>query len=152
VSGLFTYTGAIGSGDPHDEVDIEFLGSDTTKMQTNFFVNGVGHQEQLIDLGFDAADDFHTYAFVWQRNSIEWFVDGKSVRKVTPATVTALPSHPGKVGAFIWVTTLTEWAGGFEYQGPTATAYDYISYTPVSHLQDPPPWTPPSIAPRSRAK
>ena len=31
---------------PHDEIDIEFLGDDTTHVQFNFFVNGVGGNER----------------------------------------------------------------------------------------------------------
>jgi beta-glucanase (GH16 family) len=106
-------------------------------VQTNYFVAGKGNNEKLIDLGFDAAYGFHTYAFEWRRNSIEWFIDGRSVRKVTRAKG-PLPSHPGKVGAFIWATQLSEWAGGFTFQNefPITIEYDYISYTPLSELRD----------------
>jgi endo-1,3-1,4-beta-glycanase ExoK len=137
ISAFFTYTGIPNDGDPQDEIDIEFLGGDTTKMQTNYFVNGEGHHEKLIALGFDAAYGFHTYAFEWRRNSIEWFVDGRRVRKVTRARG-PLPSHPGKIGAFIWATNLSEWAGGFTYQYPIAAEYDYILYTPLSQLRNRP--------------
>jgi endo-1,3-1,4-beta-glycanase ExoK len=151
VSGIFTYTGKTDGGDPHDEIDLEFLGRDTTKVQTNYFVNGEGHHEKLIDLGFDAAYGFHTYAFEWRRNSIEWFVDGRSVRKVT-RTMGPLPSHPGKIGAFIWATNLSEWAGGFTFLEPIATEYDYISYTPLSQLRDLPDYRcpPPEQSPRQQ--
>ena len=68
---------------PHDEIDIEFLGKDTTKVQFNFFVNGKGGNEYMYDLGFDASKEFHEYGFRWTEDSITWFIDGKPVYKVT---------------------------------------------------------------------
>ena len=44
----------------HDEIDIEFLGDDTTHVQFNFFVDGQGGNEYMYDLGFDASKEFHT--------------------------------------------------------------------------------------------
>lgn len=65
VSSFFTYTGPA-HGTQWDEIDIEFLGKDTTKAQFNYFTNGVGGHEKVINLGFDASQGFHTYAFDWQ--------------------------------------------------------------------------------------
>ena len=62
MTSLFTYTGPA-EGTQHDEIDIEFLGNDTTKMQVNYYVNGVGGHEAIINLGFDAAASAHEYAF-----------------------------------------------------------------------------------------
>ena len=42
VSSLFTYTGP-SDGNPWDEIDIEFLGNDTTQVQFNYYTNGEGH-------------------------------------------------------------------------------------------------------------
>jgi beta-glucanase (GH16 family) len=33
------------------------------------------------------ADDFHTYSVIWKPDSIEWFVDGNSYHKFTPANL-----------------------------------------------------------------
>ena len=55
---------------PHDEIDIEFLGKDTTKVQFNFFVDGKGGNEYMYDLGFDASEEFHTYGFRWEVDAI----------------------------------------------------------------------------------
>jgi hypothetical protein len=46
-----------------------------------------------------------------------------------------LPSHPGKIGAFVWATHLSEWAGGFTLKDLIAAEYDYISHTPLSELR-----------------
>lgn len=40
VSSFFTYTGP-SDGTPWDEINIEFLGKDTTKVQFNYYTNGV---------------------------------------------------------------------------------------------------------------
>ena len=74
ITSFFTYTGR-----PWDEIDIEFLGKDTTKIQFNYFTNGKGNHEFVYDLGFDASEEFHEYAFEWREGSITWYVDGKAV-------------------------------------------------------------------------
>ena len=48
-----------------DEIDFEWLLKDRTKVQTNYYVGGVGGHEVMIDLGFDCAADFHNYALMW---------------------------------------------------------------------------------------
>lgn len=60
---------------PHDEIDIEFLGNDTTKVQFNFFKNGVGGNEYWYDLGFDASEDYHHYGIYWGENELCWYID-----------------------------------------------------------------------------
>lgn len=82
VSSFFTYTGE-SDGNPWDEIDIEVLGKDTTKVQLNYYTNGQGNHEYMYDLGFDASEGYHTYGFDWQRDSITWYVDGKAVYKAT---------------------------------------------------------------------
>lgn len=49
VSSFFTYTGPA-HGTQWDEIDIEFLGKDTTKVQFNYFMNGVGGLRRLLTL------------------------------------------------------------------------------------------------------
>ena len=97
---------------PHDEIDIEFLGNDTTKVQFNFFVNGKGGNEYMYELGYDAAEEFHEYGFRWTEDSITWFIDGKPVYKVTTdktveeaenlKIVDVLPSTPGRLLMNYW--------------------------------------------------
>ena len=42
-----------------------------------------------LPLGQKVEDDYHVYAIEWSQNSIEWFVDGASYHKVTPASIPA---------------------------------------------------------------
>ncbi len=65
VSSFFTYTGP-SDNNPWDEIDIEVLGKDTTKVQFNYYKDGKGGHEFMYDLGFDASEGYHTYGFDWQ--------------------------------------------------------------------------------------
>ena len=40
-----------GERNPHDEIDIEFLGKDTTHVQFNFFVDGKGLDSRMLTVG-----------------------------------------------------------------------------------------------------
>ncbi|MFA6016132.1 MAG: family 16 glycosylhydrolase [Gallionellaceae bacterium] len=125
VTSLFTYNAA-----PHDEIDIEILGKDTTKVQFNYFVNGVGGHETVVDLGFDAAAAQHTYAINWQANSLSWYVDGVLKHQVTGGT---LPSAPGQVMVNLWPATgVDAWTGIFSYYAnPIKATYGYIRFDPL---------------------
>lgn len=122
ISSFFTYTGW-----PWDEVDIEFLGNDTTKVQFNYYTNGEGGHEYLYELGFDAAEDFHEYGFDWQPDSITWYVDGVSVYKAT----VDIPSHNGHIMMNLWnvADSNSNWAGKFdESKLPVTAQYEWIGY------------------------
>nr|AAZ17396.1 glucanase-xylanase fusion protein gx-56 [synthetic construct] len=125
VSSFFTYTGPT-EGTPWDEIDIEFLGKDTTKVQFNYYTNGAGNHEKLADLGFDAANAYHTYAFDWQPNSIKWYVDGQLKHTAT----TQIPAAPGKIMMNLWNGTgVDDWLGSYNGVNPLYAHYDWVRYT-----------------------
>jgi len=128
VTGFFTY-GADEDGKA-DEIDVEILGKNTTQFETNYFTKGVGMHSTIIPLGFDAADDFHNYAFVWAPDSIKWYVDGNLVHTETGSRG-ALPSAPGYIIANMWPATKTNgWANEYVYPGKTQIAeVDRMAYT-----------------------
>jgi beta-glucanase (GH16 family) len=128
AASLFTYTGP-SEGDPWDEIDIEILGKNTTQMQTNYFTNGVGGHETLIDLGFDASAGFHAYAFEWSSTAIRWYVDGVLVHTENGSRG-ALPTHPGQIIVNLWPgISVDRWLGTFSYDGPLSAQYDRIQFT-----------------------
>ena len=106
ASTFFVCTGSYdlvdGVENPWDEIDIEFLGQDTTRVQFNYFVNGVGGHEHMYDLGFDASEQYHTYGFRWTENYIVWFVDSEPVYKVKASSTKAMPSAPGRILMNYW--------------------------------------------------
>lgn len=50
--------------------------------------NGIGKSYRL-PFSEKVADEYHLYAIEWSQDSIEWFVDGASYHKVTPASLSA---------------------------------------------------------------
>ncbi len=124
VSSFFTYTGP-SDNNPWDEIDIEILGKDTTKVQLNYYTNGVGNHEYMYDLGFDASEGFHTYGFDWQPDHITWYVDGKEVYTVT----NDIPSTPGKIMMNAWPgITVDEWLKPFDGKTPLTARYQWVTY------------------------
>jgi beta-glucanase (GH16 family) len=126
ITSLFTYT-----GQPHDEIDVEILGNDPTKVQLGYFTNGKHYAVELVDLGFDASKGLHSYAFEWGPDAIRWYVDGHLVKTATAADG-PLPSHPQQLMANVWPTQgIDGWAGRFQYPGrPLEACYRNITYTP----------------------
>jgi hypothetical protein len=108
------------------------LEKDSTKLQTNYYTNGVGGHEAMIDLGFDASQDYHTYAIEWTPAFVKWFVDAQLVHTET-GTRGPLPTTPGRIMFNLWTCTDTEsgWCGKFVYPGEPIYAYfDRTCYTP----------------------
>ena len=126
VSSFFVYTGPSDNRN-WDEIDIEFIGKDTTKVQFNYFTKGKGNHEYVYYLGFDASEEFHEYAFDWQEDSITWYVDGKPVYRATKD----IPSTPGQIMMNIWnvADSSADWAGKFD-EGylPVRAEYQWIGY------------------------
>jgi len=131
VTGFFTYTGP-SFGAPHHEIDFEFLGKAPRQVQLNYFTDGVGGHDTTIDLGFDASQDFHTYAFEWRPGGIRWFVDGRLVHEET-GTRGPLPSAPGKIYLHLWAgKDLDDWLGRFAYPGhPLVAEVDCVAFRPL---------------------
>lgn len=125
VSSFFIYTGP-SDNNPWDEIDIEFLGKDTTKVQFNYFKDGQGNHEYIYDLGFDASEEFHTYAFEWKPDSITWYVDGEPVHTATEN----IPVTPGKVMMNVWPGTgVDDWLNPFDGNVPLTAEYDWFRIT-----------------------
>ena len=124
VSSFFTYTGE-SDGTKWDEIDIEFLGYDTTKVQFNYYTNGQGNHEYLYNLGFDASQSFHTYGFDWNQGSITWYVDGKAVYTAT----NNIPDTPGKIMMNVWPGTgVDNWLKPYDGRTGISAYYDWASW------------------------
>ena len=100
VSAMFTHTHRQ-FGDPHDEIDIEFLGKDLTRLHANYFTNGQQHGSIYIPLGFDASREVHLYAFEWEPDEIRWYVDERLAHTATPADM-PIPQSPGRLMVHLW--------------------------------------------------
>lgn len=134
ASTFFTCTGNYdtnphtGEANPWDEIDIEFLGKDTTQVQFNYFVNGVGGHEYMYDLGFDASEEFHNYGFRWTEDYITWFVDGEPVYRVDATESKPMPSAAGRMLMNYWVGTSKAegWMGKFSEPDDQGPEYQWV--------------------------
>ena len=124
VSSFFTYTGP-SDDNPWDEIDIEILGKDTTKVQLNYYTNGVGNHEKMIDLGFDSSLEYHTYGFDWQPDYIAWYIDGKEVYRATDN----IPKTAGKIMMNAWPgKTVDDWLKAYNGNTPLTARYQWVTY------------------------
>ncbi len=125
VSSFFTYTGP-SDNNPWDEIDIEFLGKDTTIVQFNYFTDGVGNHEKIYDLGFDATEDFHTYGFKWAKDSITWYVDGEAVYTAEES----IPVTESKIMMNTWNGVgVDEWLNEYDGKTPLTAEYQWVKFT-----------------------
>jgi GR25 family glycosyltransferase involved in LPS biosynthesis len=116
ITGVFLHRNS-----PRQEIDIEFLGKDTRKMLVNVFYNpglegarmeyGYRGTPALIDLGFDASEDFHEYAIEWTSTAIRWSVDGRLVYERLDWDPTPIPHLPMQLHFNLWHSRSRELAG-----------------------------------------
>ncbi|MBR1592590.1 MAG: glycoside hydrolase family 16 protein [Ruminococcus sp.] len=124
VSSFFTYTGP-SENNPWDEIDIEILGKDTTRVQFNYYTDSKGNHEYMYDLGFDASESYHTYGFDWQPDHITWYVDGKAVYTANDN----IPSTKGRIMMNTWPGTgVDEWLSPFDGNTPLTARYQWVTY------------------------
>ena len=128
ISSFFTYTGPY-FGDPHDEIDFEFLGRDTTKVWINRFAKGKRLPGRWIDLGFDAAAAPHLYALDWFPDRLVWYVDGREILRIE-APEHAIPDIPGRIYVNIWTGGPDQalWSGVAPPDTKSVASYHCISY------------------------
>ncbi|MDW7670355.1 MAG: family 16 glycosylhydrolase [Bacillota bacterium] len=136
VTGVFLHRNS-----PRQEIDIEFLGKDTSKLLVNVYYNPGGEGANLeygyrgtpilIDLGFDASRDFHRYSIEWSPTSIRWFVDSRLVYKRVHWDPTPIPHLPMQFYVNLWPPRSEELAGTLsDYVLP---AYSDIKCIDIQH-------------------
>jgi len=116
VTGMFLHRNG-----PRQEIDIEFTGNDTTRMLVNVYFNpgcdgarleyGARGTPVLIDLGFDASDEYHHYEIDWSPTGIRWLVDGELVHERHLWDPTPVPHLPMVFHLNLWHTRSRELAG-----------------------------------------
>lgn len=92
--------------DTLDEIDMEWLGADSTQVQTNYFGKGQVTTYNRGSYGAAAGnqDSFIKYTIEWTAEQIVWSVGGTVVRVLTPATADAdqYPQSPMQVKFGAW--------------------------------------------------
>ncbi|MFN7169142.1 MAG: family 16 glycosylhydrolase [Pannonibacter sp.] len=128
VSAMFTHTHQQ-FGDPHDEIDVEFLGKDLTQLHANYFTDGRAHGSIYIPLGFDASKEVHLYAFEWEPDAIRWYVDDRLVHTATPEDF-PIPQTPGRLMMHLWSGTPDQydWHGRPAFKNGARAKFYCLSY------------------------
>ncbi|EQC57206.1 hypothetical protein LLT6_12185 [Lactococcus cremoris subsp. cremoris TIFN6] len=116
ITGVFLHRNS-----PHQEIDIEFLGKDTTKMLINVFFNpgiegskleyGYRGTPVIISLDFDASENYHLYEIQWESDGIKWLVDGNIVYERIMYLPTPIPYLPMEFNINLWHSRSEELAG-----------------------------------------
>jgi len=143
ITGVFLHRNS-----PYQEIDIEFLGKDTTKMLINVFYNpgiegtkleyGYRGSPTQIDLGFDAAEEFHEYEIEWHAYVIRWRVDGRIVHERVLWNPTPIPNLPMELNVNLWHSRSKELAGKLEISRiPAHTSVKSIRITQKKYIVTP---------------
>lgn len=119
--------------DDLDELDIEWVGSDNTQFQSNYFSKGnTTTYDRGQFHGVDApVDKFHNYTLDWNLDKSTWSLDGQVVRTLTNDSSEGYPQTPMFIKMGIWAggdpdnaAGTIEWAGGtIDYSQAPYTMY-----------------------------
>lgn len=128
VSAMFTHTGEY-FGDPHDEIDIEFVGKHPRKLHINYFTDGRAHGSVYAPLRFDSSREIALYAFEWDPDEIRWFVDDELVF-VARDENHPIPQTPGRLLMHAWSGTPAQygWHGYPTFRNGTRAAFYCLSF------------------------
>ncbi|CAA2145142.1 family 16 glycosylhydrolase [Methylobacterium bullatum] len=117
---------------PRQEIDVEITGDNTRRLLANVYFNpgddgaameyGYRGSPCRIDLGFDAASDFHRYAIEWRPGRIAWLVDGRIVHERVSWDPTPIPHLPMRLHGNLWAPRSSDLAGRLDNGSLPATA------------------------------
>ncbi|KAH7066286.1 concanavalin A-like lectin/glucanase domain-containing protein [Paraphoma chrysanthemicola] len=129
AQGKGVVTAFILMSDVKDEIDFEWVGVDTSHVQSNFYSQGVtnyNNGKNLTVPGGNTVENMHEYCIDWKQDSLTWSIDGKDQRtlnrKDTWNSTSGrfdYPQTPSRIMLSLWPAGLSsnekgtiEWAGG----------------------------------------
>lgn len=146
--------------DDLDEIDWEWLGADSTEVQTNYFGKGqtTTYNRGAFQSDPDNQSGFKQYTLEWTSQQITWYIDGTPIRTLTPSTAETnqYPQTPMmiKVGAWSggdpsnaegtieWARGPTNYADGpFTMMVSSIAVTDYSTGTSYSYSGESGSWT-----------
>jgi Glycosyl hydrolases family 16 len=110
--------------DDLDEVDWEWIGGNSTHVQTNYFGKGntTSFDRAIWYTVDNPQDNWHNYTTNWTPDRLEWYIDGQLIRTLEYADANGghnFPQTPCDVRLGIWAggdpknpNGTIEWAGG----------------------------------------
>jgi len=125
------------SSDIWQEVDIEVFGKgDANSWQSNPIYQFTGNGERQTSESVHefenggSSDEWHVYTLDWTPDYLEWFVDGKSIRKYTDKeALKILGKKPMKAMFNHWTSKWTDWTGPFN--GDDTPSFQFVDYLKV---------------------
>ncbi|KAJ2517279.1 putative glycosidase CRH2 [Coemansia sp. RSA 2049] len=121
---------------PSDEIDFEWVGKDTTHVQTMYYVQS--HRVDNLPEVFGAAQNngdlsttFQDYAIELNKDSVKWYLNGILLRTLDKGAQ-EFPSDASRARMGIWDGTQTSgWAGTVDWsQGPFTAEMQWFNFTP----------------------
>jgi len=119
-----------------DEVDWEWMGGNTTHVETNYFGKGntTSFDRAIYYPVVNPQDIWHNYTVDWTAEKIDWYIDGNVVRTLKYGDANKghnFPQTPCNVRLGIWPggdpsqpNGTIEWAGGLtDYENAPYTMY-----------------------------
>ncbi|OIW24845.1 extracellular cell wall glucanase [Coniochaeta ligniaria NRRL 30616] len=145
--GVGVVTSFVLQSDDLDEIDWEWLGGDTTQVQTNYFSKG---DTTTYDRGgYSSVSSpqtaVHKYTIDWTSTQLQWLIDDVVVRTLTydaAKSGTTYPQTPMQIKLGTWVAGgkdapegTVQWAGGYTdfSQAPFIGYYQKLSVTDYSN-------------------
>jgi len=151
AQGKGVVTAFILMSDVKDEIDFEWVGVDTTHVQSNFYSQGVtnyNNGKNLTVPGGNTADNEHQYCLDWKQDSLTWSIDGKDMRTLNRKDTWNgtsgrfdYPQTPSRVMLSLWPAGLptnekgtVEWAGGeIDWNSPfMSNGYYFAKFSEVT--------------------
>jgi hypothetical protein len=145
VSSMFLYyDNSYQNGEePWNEIDIEILGKDPTKWQSNIItregnpsIKKNTTSEVIHPFNYDATNEFHLYAIIWTPEYIAWEVDSVEVRRDTLGMSRGANADGDQVKFMteqqtlrfnLWASKTPSWTGKFTGIGlPIEQQIDYV--------------------------
>ncbi|KAI1341283.1 concanavalin A-like lectin/glucanase domain-containing protein [Xylariaceae sp. FL0016] len=141
AAGTGVVTSFVLQSDDLDEIDWEWLGGDTTQVQTNYFGKGdtTTYDRGAYHSVSSPQTTFHSYEIDWTKDYVRWSIDGTQVRELLYADAqggTRFPQTPCQIKLGTWdagsstaAEGTVQWAGGLTdfSQAPFIGYYKSIS-------------------------
>lgn len=124
ASGQGIVSSVVIQSDDLDEIDWEWIGGNSTHVQTNYFGKGntTSYDRAIWHPMSSPQDAFHNYTTDWSREKIDFYIDGQLVRTLKYGDANGgknFPQTPSDVRLGIWAggdpknnNYTIEWAGG----------------------------------------
>lgn len=136
ATGVFTHTNDY-FNDPHDEIDIEWVGNRPDIVQFNIYTDGEEQGPWKFNVPFDSTKELHLYAFEWEPEEVRWYIDGELIFKVTPEDAD-IPYTPQRIITHLWTGSIYQWHGQPTFADGATAEVRCLSYQRLEDMASSP--------------